>query len=68
LFEVVDAAGNRESAVHRQRHFPPAEVIASLAAAGLELLGTFGHGLDAQLEQPLDESRHTKAVYIACRR
>ena len=54
-----------EPALHRQRHFRPEEVERALAAAGLECLAVFGHGLDAELEQPLDESRHTKAIYIA---
>jgi SAM-dependent methyltransferase len=51
--------------LHRQRHFPEAEVLAALASAGLECLDVYGHGHDAVPEQPLDESRHTKAVYIA---
>jgi len=51
--------------IHRQRHFPEADVRASLAAAGLECLAVFGHGEDAVLRRPLDEDVHTKAVYIA---
>jgi SAM-dependent methyltransferase len=49
---------------HRQRHVPEAEVLAALALAGLRCLDVYGHGHDAIPEQPLDESRHTKAVYI----
>ncbi len=52
---------------HRQRHFPRAQIEAALGAAGLRVLAVFGHGYDAILEQPLDEGRHTKAVYIAKR-
>lgn len=51
--------------VHRQRHFPEAEVLAALAAAGLECLDVYGHGHDTVLWQPLDELEHTKAIYIA---
>ena len=51
--------------MHRQRHFPEAEVLATLERAGLECLDVFGHDHDAILEQPLDEVKHTKAVYIA---
>jgi SAM-dependent methyltransferase len=51
--------------LHRQRHFPEAEVLAALEVAGLECLDLYGHGHDAVPEQPLDENRHTKAVYIA---
>jgi hypothetical protein len=51
--------------VHRQRHFPEAEVLEVLEAAGLRCLDVFGHGFDAVLKQPVDELTHTKAVYIA---
>jgi SAM-dependent methyltransferase len=51
--------------VHRERHFPEAEILAALDAAGLECVEVFGHDIDAVLEQPLDEVRHSKAVYIA---
>jgi hypothetical protein len=50
---------------HRQRHFPEAEVLAALKGAGLECLDVYGHGLDGIPKQPLDESVHTKAIYIA---
>jgi SAM-dependent methyltransferase len=65
-FEVEGAPG--PPAVHRQRHFPEAEMLATLERAGLECLQLFGHGssLKVRLEQPLDEARHSKAVYI-CR-
>ena len=53
--------------LHRQRHFPEAEVLAALAAAGLQALDVFGHHFDAVPRQPLDEEGHTKAVYIARR-
>lgn len=51
--------------VHRQRHFPEAEVRAALEAAGLECLDVYGHGLDGVPRQPLDETTHTKAIYVA---
>lgn len=54
-----------ESAVHRQRHFPEAEVLAALHAGGLECLDVYGLKFDGILRQPLDETTHTKAVYIA---
>jgi SAM-dependent methyltransferase len=72
-FEVEAAAGAEggveqvESHLHRQRHFPEAEVLALLAGAGLECLDVFGHGFDAVLKQPVEELVHTKAVYIARR-
>jgi len=65
----VEAATDGEAGVathvHRQRHFPEAEVLALLEGAGLECLDVFGHGFDAVLKQPVEELTHTKAVYIA---
>ena len=51
--------------MHRQRHFPEAEVLAALESAGLEALEVFGHGEDAVLEQPFEDEVHHKAVYLA---
>jgi predicted TPR repeat methyltransferase len=56
-----------ETAVHRQRHFSEAEVLAALQRAGLECLDVYGHGLDGIPVQPLDTEHHTKAIYIARR-
>jgi SAM-dependent methyltransferase len=53
---------------HRQRHFPEADVLAAFERAGMECLDVYGHGLDGIPRQPLDESIHTKAIYIARRR
>jgi len=65
----IEAATNGTAAVephtHRQRHFPEAEVLELLEAAGLECLDVFGHGYDAILEQPVKELVHSKAVYIS---
>jgi SAM-dependent methyltransferase len=60
-----DRTGEASSMTHRQRHFPEAEVLAVLERAGLECLDVYGHGLDGVPMQPLDESTHTKAIYIA---
>jgi hypothetical protein len=63
----VEAADAAEFAphVHRQRHFPEAEVLAALEAAGLACLDVYGHGFDAVPKQPVDELAHSKAVYMA---
>jgi SAM-dependent methyltransferase len=65
----VEAPANGEASVethiHRQRHFPEAEVLELLEATGFECLDVFGHGFDAILEQPVEELVHTKAVYMA---
>jgi len=69
--EVEDEGGARaagyETVIHRQRHFPEAEVLAALERAGLECLEVYGHGLDGIPVQPLDTAQHTKAIYIARR-
>jgi SAM-dependent methyltransferase len=56
-----------ETSIHRQRHFPEAEVLAALERAGLECLDVYGHGFDGIPRQPLDAEHHTKAIYIAHR-
>lgn len=63
----VETAATRERIVHRQRHFPPAQIEMAIAASGLDLLATYGITTAAVLEQPLDESRHTKAIFVAGR-
>ncbi len=68
-FEVLPLEGGDgpriAAEMHRQRHFPEAEVLAKLEAVGLECLEVFGHGEDAVLRQPLDDEVHSKAVYIS---
>lgn len=51
-------------AVHRQRHFPPHEVVAAMDHAGLQCIEVMGHGLDGRPAVPLDEERHTKAIFV----
>lgn len=65
--ETRDGAEPIQTHVHRQRHFPEAEVRARLEAAGLECLDVYGHGFDAVPRQPVEELVHSKAVYIAQR-
>lgn len=65
-FEVETNGGPEvETHVHRQRHFPEAEVRALLESAGLECLGAYGHGFDAVPKQPVDELVHSKVVYMS---
>jgi SAM-dependent methyltransferase len=66
-FEVIGPDGEPEiePELHRQRHFPEEDVRAALEGVGLECLDVFGHGFDVALEQPVEELRHSKAVYIA---
>jgi SAM-dependent methyltransferase len=68
-FEVLPPEGEDGPLIppemHRQRHFPEAQVLAALAETGLECLDIFGHGEDAILRQPLEDEVHSKAIYIA---
>lgn len=68
-FEVEsgDAEIEVETHIHRQRHFPEAEVLELIEAAGLKCLDVYGHGFDTVLKQPIEELVHSKAVYISCR-
>lgn len=68
-FEVEDGpdAERYEAHLHRQRHFPEAEVLELLEGAGLECLDVYGHGFDAVPRQPVEELIHSKAVYMARR-
>jgi SAM-dependent methyltransferase len=54
----------RERSEHLQRHFPPATVRACAAAAGLRVLAMHGLHLDGRLDEHLDETVHTKAVWV----
>jgi ubiquinone/menaquinone biosynthesis C-methylase UbiE len=68
-FEVLPPRGGNGPRIppemHRQRHFPEAEVLDALEATGFECLEVFGHGEDAVLKQPFEDEIHYKAVYIA---
>jgi SAM-dependent methyltransferase len=58
-----EAEGRAADHVHRQRHFPQAEVQASIEWAGLRCRAVLGER-DGALEQGVDDSVHTKAVYL----
>jgi len=67
-FEVESLSGEDsgvEPRVHRQRHYTEAEIRERLAEARLECLEVFGHAADTSQRQPLDESAHASAIYIA---
>jgi SAM-dependent methyltransferase len=59
------ATDRRNVSIHRQRHFTEAEVVAAIDRAGLTCLNVYGHGTDGVPRQPLDDSAHTKAIYVA---
>jgi SAM-dependent methyltransferase len=57
----------RTSSRHVQRHHDPQLVHQLLARTGFEVVDLYGQITGARLEQPADEERHLKLVYI-CRR
>lgn len=59
------APGRRNISVHRQRHFTEDEILAAIDRAGLECLNVYGQSTDGIPRQPLDDSIHTKAIYVA---
>jgi SAM-dependent methyltransferase len=65
--EAGEDADRYQPHVHRQRHFPEAEVLELLERAGLKCLDVYGHGFDAVPKQPVEELVHSKAVYMARR-
>jgi len=52
-----------EAHVHHQRHFPEPDVLAAIESAGLRCVEAIGE-LEGELSSPLDEERHSKAVYV----
>jgi len=60
----LEAEGEARSAhVHRVRHFPEAEMLAAIEAAGLHCLSVCGEE-EGLLVPELDEEVHTQAVYL----
>ena len=66
-YEARVSGGGVEPHVHRERHYPPETVRATMEAAGLEFLAALGQqeqdGKIVLLE-PLDEMRDHKIIYI----
>ena len=70
VVEVFAAAGDdglyeRVTTRHEQRHFPRAEVVEALGAAGLECVAVLGALDSGELVEPAAEEAHLKVVYIA---
>jgi SAM-dependent methyltransferase len=68
VFGAEVSGGDVEAHVHRERHWTEDQVRAAMASAGLEMLTALGQReVDARvlLEQPPDEQRHYKVIYIA---
>jgi len=60
-----DGRWERRSSVHRQRHWPPAQIRGLAERAGLRVLAVHGQHPGAVIEPELDELVHSKAVFVA---
>jgi hypothetical protein len=66
-YEAQVTGGGVETHVHRERHYPPETVRATMEASGLEFLASLGQqeGKDGVLlVDPPDEMRDHKIIYI----
>lgn len=61
---ALDGGAPPARAVHAQRHYPAATVDDALAEAGLELVARRGQDFAGVLSD-LDETHHTKVIYVA---
>jgi SAM-dependent methyltransferase len=67
IFESRLSGGGLEPRHHRERHYPEAAVRAAMEAVGLECLAALGQRETATqviLEEPADEQRDYKIIYI----
>ena len=63
---VTDEDEHRSSVgVHRQRHWPLADVARIAGSAGLEVVDVLGQHRGARLERVADETVHGKALFVA---
>lgn len=68
IFEARLAVSDVEGQVHRQRHWPPEQMVKALEAADLQVLAVLGQSEEPSrvvLQDPPDEQRDRKVVYIA---
>jgi ubiquinone/menaquinone biosynthesis C-methylase UbiE len=54
-----------EVSTHFQRHHPASLLVEAISDAGLEVRAVCGQFPDGHMEQPLDEARHSKGIYLA---
>jgi SAM-dependent methyltransferase len=67
IFERADGAWLRHASRHEQRWWGTNDVRRACAAAGLTLVAVHGQLPGARLQPDVDESTHTKLVYLARR-
>ncbi len=67
VFESRLSGGGLEARHHRERHYPEATIRAAMEAVGLECLAALGQretDMQVILEEPADEQRDYKIIYI----
>lgn len=67
VFSPVGGCWHHDRSEHAQRHWPPDTLRKGAEAAGLTILALHGQHRGARLDPQLDQSVHTKAVFVACR-
>jgi len=67
VFSPIGGGWQHDRSEHAQRHWPLDTVRACAQVAGLTVVAVHGQHRGARLEPQLDESVHTKAVFVACR-
>jgi SAM-dependent methyltransferase len=65
--QTPEAGQSIAPVLHRQRHHPEEEVRAALAAAGLEMVGLYGHDFSGIPHTGVSEDVDTKAIYVSRR-
>lgn len=67
IFEQTEGGWTRRSCLHRQRHWPIDVLREASNEAGLRVLAVHGQHRGAVIDDAVDESLHTKVVFVACR-
>lgn len=65
VMAISEADGTSGESIHRQAHIPERDARDALAAAGLELRAVYGHDYSGEMQQPLDQERHTKGIFVS---
>jgi hypothetical protein len=65
VFRLNGSGWERRVSRHLQRHHPEAQIRRLLHDAGLHCVAVYGQFPGPRFELPLDELRHSKAIYLA---
>ena len=65
--DIGPGAWSRTRSVHRQRHWPVPRVVRIASESGLCVVAMRGQRRGAVLDRHVDETVHTKVLFVACR-